>query len=127
MVCCASCNRYGGNRVFDTFEEKKAYILGRRNAWRGRKHTIDPDTVNAIFSEEERRREPSPYDVKYKRHTYRIKPEVHGALKSIAKQHGVGINDLVRWIFQDFIERHEKEEVELPVQKFVVVRLRLSD
>jgi hypothetical protein len=127
VTCCPSCNKYGNNKVFDSFEEKRAYILGRRNSGRGRKRVLDPETVDAIFAQTDRPKRQAPYDAKYKRHTYRLKPETHAALKQVAAQYDVGINDLVRWVLRRFIEEHKAGNIQMPVQEYVVTRLRLSD
>ena len=61
------------------------------------------------------------------RRTYRVREEMHEKLKAIAGQEGVGLNDLVRYVFQTFIEGYEAGEIDLPVEEYVVTRSRLSD
>jgi len=39
----------------------------------------------------------------------------------------VGLNDLVRYVFQTFIRQYEAREIELPIEEYVVTRSRLTD
>jgi hypothetical protein len=39
----------------------------------------------------------------------------------------VGLNDLVRYVFQTFIRQYDAGEIELPVEEYVVTRSRLSE
>ena len=48
-------------------------------------------------------------------------------IKDIAQQEGVGLNDLVRYILQNFVDQYERGEIELPVEEYVVTRSRLTD
>jgi predicted HicB family RNase H-like nuclease len=83
--------------------------------------------LDDFFAPTESERAPPPYDRKYARHTYRIRTALHEELKAIAKQEGVGLNDLVRYIFQTFVQRYRDGEIDLPVEEYVVTRSRLTD
>ena len=85
------------------------------------------DDLDDFFAPTEAARTPPPYDRKYARHTYRIRTALHQELKAIAQKEGVGLNDLVRYIFQTFIQRYRAGEIELPVEEYVVTRSRLTD
>jgi hypothetical protein len=39
----------------------------------------------------------------------------------------VGLNDLVRYIFQTFIQQYRDGKIDLPVEEYVVTRSRLTD
>jgi len=88
---------------------------------------ITADALDDFFAPTERKSSPPPYDQKYIRRTYRIREWMHDKLKAIAEQEGVGLNDLVRYVFQTFIEQYEAGEIDLPVEEYVVTRSRLSD
>jgi hypothetical protein len=83
--------------------------------------------LDDFFAPTERERTPPPYDLKYARRTYRIKAWMHEELKEVARQEGVGLNDLVRYVFQTFIKQYKDGEIELPVEEYVVTRSRLTD
>jgi predicted HicB family RNase H-like nuclease len=85
------------------------------------------EALDDFFAPTERKSTPPPYDRKYARHTYRITDDVHQELKGIAQEEGVGLNDLVRYIFQTFVRQYKAGEVDLPVEEYVVTRSRLSD
>jgi len=88
---------------------------------------LTSEALDDFFVSTERKHTPPPYDKKYARHTYRIKDWMHKELKSIAQEEGVGLNDLVRYIFKTFIEQHKAGEIDLPVEEYVVTRSRLTD
>ncbi len=88
---------------------------------------ISGESLDDFFAPTERQKRPSPYDKKYARHTYRITDSLHKDLKRIAEQEGVGLNDLVRYVFQTFIRQYDASEIELPVEEYVVTRSRLSE
>ena len=85
------------------------------------------EALDDIFAPTESKRPVPPYDQKYARHTYRIKTSLHQALKDIAHQEGVGLNDLVRYVFQTFVQQYKAGEIELPVEEYVVTRSRLTE
>ena len=86
---------------------------------------LDPKDAADYFAEPKRRT--SPYDLKYERHTYRIRERMHAQLKDIAIESGIGLNDLVRWIFQQFLDGHMSGDVVLPIEEYVVTKSRLSE
>jgi predicted HicB family RNase H-like nuclease len=88
---------------------------------------LDSEALDNFFAPTTRKPSPPPYDLKYARHTYRITDSLHEELKRIAQQEGVGLNDLVRYVFQTFVQQYEKGEIELPVRQYVVTRSRLTD
>lgn len=88
--------------------------------------TISSESLDDFFAATERKKAPPPYDRKYARHTYRITDTLHEDLKRIAQETGVGLNDLVRYVFQTFIGQYDAGEIELPVEEYVVTRSRLS-
>jgi len=88
---------------------------------------LTSETLDDFFAPTERKRTPPPYDLKYARHTYRVTDVLHTELKRIAQQEGVGLNDLVRYIFQTFIQQYKAGEIELPVHEYVVTHSRLTD
>ena len=88
---------------------------------------LTTEALDEFFTATEREHVPSPYDDKYARRTYRIPEELHERLKAIAEQEGVGLNDLVRYLFQTFLRQYEAGEIHLPVQEYVVTRSRLSE
>jgi predicted HicB family RNase H-like nuclease len=85
------------------------------------------EALDDFFAPTESARPVPPYDLKYARHTYRIRSSLHQALKDIARQEGVGLNDLVRYVFQTFVQQYEAGEIELPVEEYVVTRSRLTE
>ena len=85
------------------------------------------EALDDFFAPTERKRAPPPYDLKYARHTYRVTDILHEGLKRIAQQEGVGLNDLVRYVFQTFIQQYDAGEIELPVQEYVVTHSRLTE
>ena len=87
---------------------------------------VDASVIDDIFANTDRRRKPSPYDIKYARRTYRIVEAHHDRLKAIAAENGVGLNDMVRWIFERFIEAYDEGRIELPVEEYVVSYSRLT-
>jgi predicted HicB family RNase H-like nuclease len=88
---------------------------------------LTSEALDDFFAPTESQRAPPPYDRKYARHTYRIPDALHQELKSIAQQEGVGLNDLVRYVMQSFVQQYQAGDVELPVQEYVVTRSRLTD
>ena len=88
---------------------------------------ISSESLDDFFATTERTKSPPPYDRKYARHTYRITDTLHEELKRIAEEAGVGLNDLVRYVFQSFIRQYDADEIELPVEEYVVTRSRLSE
>jgi predicted HicB family RNase H-like nuclease len=92
-----------------------------------RRPTISSESLDDFFATTERKKTPPPYDRKYARHTYRITDALHEDLKRIARETGVGLNDLVRYVFQTFIREYDAGEIELPVEEYVVTRSRLSE
>jgi hypothetical protein len=85
------------------------------------------DALDDFFAPTEQKPAVPPYDRKYARHTYRIKSALHLELKAIAEEEGVGLNDLVRYIFQTFIQRYRAGEIDLPVEEYVVTQSRLTE
>ena len=85
------------------------------------------EALDDFFAPTEQKRTVPPYDQKYARHTYRIRTTLHQELKDIAEQEGVGLNDLVRYVFQTFVQDYRSGEIELPVEEYVVTRSRLTD
>ena len=85
------------------------------------------EALDDFFAPTERKGTPPPYDQKYARRTYRVRDWMHAGLRDIAGKEGVGLNDLVRYIFQTFIQQYQAGEIELPVEEYVVTRSRLSD
>jgi predicted HicB family RNase H-like nuclease len=83
--------------------------------------------LDDFFLPTQRRRAPPPYDQKYARHTYRLPDGLHDKLRAIAEQEGVGLNDLVRYVFQTFTRQYDAGEIELPIEEYVVTRSRLTD
>lgn len=88
---------------------------------------VDPRILDNIFASTENRKNVPPYDIKYMRRTYRVREEVHERMKSIAAENGVGLNDMVRWIFERFTEAYDEGRIELPVEEYVVSYSRLSE
>ena len=76
---------------------------------------------------QETKRATPPYDQKYTRRTYRVTDELHSQLKEIARQKGIGLNDLVRYVFQTFIQQYNAGEIELPIEDYIATRSRLTD
>jgi hypothetical protein len=94
---------------------------------RSTQRALIADRIDSIFAPtEQKKRKPTPYDVKYKRATFRITDDIHSGLKDVAKERGVGLNDLVRWVLGDFLERYEDGGVELPIEEYVVTVSRLT-
>lgn len=89
-----------------------------------RRATLEVDHVTDLFHAPARRQ--TPYDEKYARHTYRLPEALHQELKAIADDNGVGLNDLVRWVFRDFTARVDAG-FKLPVEEYVVSVRRLSE
>ncbi len=85
---------------------------------------LAPQDIPDFFADPKRRA--SPYDRKYERHTYRVTEKVHARLKEIAKDEGVGLNDLTRWILDQFIKGYESGMIILPVEEYVVTHSRLT-
>jgi len=83
--------------------------------------------VDDFFAPTERSHAPPPYDLKYVRRTYRVREWMHKEIKYIANKEGVGLNDLVRYIFQTFIQQYRDGKIELPVEEYVVTHSRLTD
>jgi predicted HicB family RNase H-like nuclease len=94
---------------------------------RKRRTKLTDEKLTDFFAPTERRRSPPPYDLKYARRTYRVTDSLHESLKRIAQREGVGLNDLVRYVFQTFIQQYDAGEIELPVRQYVVTRSRLTD
>jgi predicted HicB family RNase H-like nuclease len=92
-----------------------------------RRPKLTGEALDDFFASTEQKQTLSPYDKKYARHTYRIRTSLHQQLKNIAEQEGVGLNDLVRYVFQTFVQRYQAGEIELPVEEYVVTRSRLTD
>jgi len=88
---------------------------------------LAPKDIPDFFNETEPARRASGYDGKYERHTYRVAGEMHAELKQISAGSGVGLNDLVRWVFAQFITAHNEGELELPVEQYVTTVSRLSE
>ncbi len=70
--------------------------------------------LDDFFLPTQRRRAPPPYDQKYARHTYRLPDGLHDKLRAIAEQEGVGLNDMVRYVFQTFTRQYDAGEIGLP-------------
>ena len=92
-----------------------------------RRPRLTSEALDDYFAPTQRKRSIPPYDLKYARHTYRVRDALHDRLKEIAEQEGVGLNDLVRYIFQSFVRQYEANEIELPVEEYVVTRSRLTE
>jgi len=52
---------------------------------------------------------------------------LHQALKQIASDNDIGLNDLVRWLFCDAVKRIECGDLVLPIEQYVVSVRRLSE
>jgi hypothetical protein len=87
---------------------------------------IDRDELANYFTATEHKRVPSPYDIKYTRKTYRVTQETHEKLKAIAKDRGIPLNDLVRWVLRQFLKAYASGEVKLPIEEYVVTVSRLA-
>lgn len=92
-----------------------------------RRRVLKREDVADLFAETEPRRRNTPYDRKYIRWTVRVPELTRDKIRAIAEQNNVGLNDLVRWIFDQFIYKYENEEIELPVEEYVVTYSRLSE
>ncbi len=88
---------------------------------------LDSASLDNLFAPTEHTKTTPPYDQKYARHTYRIADRLHEQIKTIAQQEGVGLNDLVRYILQNFVQDYEAGKVKLPVEEYVVTRSRLTE
>lgn len=88
---------------------------------------LTSEALDDFFTPTEHKRAPPPYDLKYARRTYRVRDWMHKELKDIANQEGVGLNDLVRYIFQTFVQQYRNGKIELPIEEYVVTRSRLTD
>lgn len=88
---------------------------------------LSEEDLDNFFAPTETRRVESPYDQKYARHTYRIRTALHQEIKEIAEKEGVGLNDLVRYILQTFVQQYQAGQIDLPVQEYVVTHSRLTD
>jgi predicted HicB family RNase H-like nuclease len=88
---------------------------------------LPKEALDDFFLPTQRRRTSPPYDQKYARHTYRIPDGLHDKLRAIAEQEGVGLNDLVRYVFQTFARQYDAGEIELPIEEYVVTRSRLTE
>ena len=80
-----------------------------------RRPSVEENTqLDELFPEEKRRgkrkRSPSPSQVQYPHTTYRLLPGQHEELKAIAEEVGVSLNELVRWVFADFIKRYRDDK-----------------
>lgn len=131
VATCRRCNAIGGAKVFSCFEAKRAYILARReglNMKKAKQAAVIAAGIDDIFERtEQKKRKPSPYDVKYPPASFRIKTETHSELKRIAAANSIGLNDMVRWIFGEFIKGHDDGSIELPIEHYTVSVSRLSD
>ena len=79
---------------------------------------IDADEMAALFPSvpaQPTAKQPSPYDQEFERRTYRLRPETPESLKEIATVLGVGLNELVRFVLEDFCRRYAAGEVEVVV------------
>lgn len=88
---------------------------------------LSGEDLDDFFAPTEVKRPDSPYDKKYARHTYRIRTSLHEELKRIAEEEGVGLNDLVRYILQTFVQEYKAGQIDLPVQEYVVTHSRLTE
>ena len=88
---------------------------------------LTSQALDDFFAPTESKRPTPPYDRKYARHTYRVTDALHDDLKAIAEQEGVGLNDLVRYVFETFVRQYQAGEIDLPVQEYVVTRSRLTE
>lgn len=88
---------------------------------------IEKAEMGQWFPEKEEQRKPTPVDYAYPPHSYRIKPETHAKLKEIAKQNGLGLSDLVRYVFREFVRAYEANEVQLPIVEYVTHTAKLTD
>lgn len=64
-----------------------------------------------------KRREPSPSQIKYPHSTYRLFPGQHDEVKEIAGDLGLDLNELVRFMFADYINRYKNGRLDLPIRK----------
>ncbi|MBU0491318.1 MAG: hypothetical protein KKA73_00640 [Chloroflexi bacterium] len=79
---------------------------------------IDTDEMAALFptaAPEEQPKTAPPYDQVYERRTYRLRPATHESLKEIAQTLGVGLNELVRFVLDDFCQRYAAGDVQVVV------------
>ena len=108
LACCTRCNSIAFNIDFRSLEEKRSYILAeiaRREA-----------TPKAL----------PPYDQKYERRTYRIAAGVHDSLKQIAQVHSIGLNELVRSVFDRFLDDVEAGNVTIATRPIVTERREIE-
>lgn len=91
-----------------------------------RRAKLDSAMLDEYFAIPQPKKIP-PYDLLYPRKTYRIAVAVHESLKKIAQDHGVGLNELVRWILMSFVKRFEEGKITLPIEQEKVVHRRLTE
>lgn len=91
-----------------------------------RRRELKREDIPDLFGETEPKRRDTPYDRKYEHHTYRISEMTHDKFKAISTQHDIGLNDLVRWVFDRFIYGYEQGEIVLPIEEYVVTKSRLT-
>ena len=68
-----------------------------------------------------------PYDVKYEHHTYRTTKGQHAKLKQLAKDNGIGLGDMMRWMIDRFIEACELGTLVLPIKEYTTTQRRLGE
>ena len=128
VPACRSCIMLAGDRLFSSFEEKRLYIRAMRirKGLPMARPRIN-DHRDDYFADTGPIRREYDYDRKYARKTYRVPEAMHEQIKEIATDNGLGLNDLVRWIFEGFISGYESGEIILPVEEYVVTHSRLTD
>ena len=78
--------------------------------------SYDSAVQKVVSSRAKRKRKNTPYDVAYPiRATYRFPDGLRERFKSIADHEGIGVNALMRWLVEDFCDRYERGEIDLPV------------
>jgi len=83
--------------------------------------TLTPDKIGDFFAGPPGRRE-TPYDRKWTRKTYRVEQGQHSELAAIAEEHGIGLNELVRWSLGRTISEYNQGTLELPIEEYTVTK-----
>lgn len=59
----------------------------------------------------------SPSQKKFPHSTYRLFPGQHDEIKEIASELDLDLNELVRFMFADYISRYKNGELDLPMKR----------
>lgn len=60
------------------------------------------------------------YDETYPRKTYRVMTSQHDRLKEIAKELGVTLTQVIRFVFGHFIKGYTDGTIKVPIREYVV-------